>query len=141
MRFTTHMRFILISIFLLANGLLYAQNLFSYDEKELNIIMKDLLELEDYLSLNTKGENPELNKQGTILLSGLKDNPMQLVGLDEELYDIPPFYWGCLMSGLGVVIVYKTTADNSKTRQAFMGCLANGVFLTGVYVVKVLVRY
>ncbi|MFB6316983.1 hypothetical protein [Saccharicrinis sp. FJH54] len=60
-------------------------------------------------------------------------------GVDGPPLGIPSFLWGCLLSWVGLLLVYLLTEENKdETRKALWGCIANaGVW--GLYFVGSLV--
>jgi hypothetical protein len=56
--------------------------------------------------------------------------------------NIPAFWWGCVLSWVGVLIVYLVTdKDKDQTKKALLGCLVNaGVWIIYYFVVLGAIR-
>lgn len=75
---------------------------------------------------NLKAENSELLNGITI------SNESSAALLADELpLGVPAFWWGCVLTLVGVLLVYVLTdQDKDQTKKALYGCLVTG----GVYV-------
>jgi len=120
-------------------------DLFSYDTVKIRIEMEPLQELEELVS-----ENEDIlvsHYPGNLAIvtlsaeSGIMLDPVLSGFIPNTPIDIPPFAWGCLLSGFGVAWVYNATHDTEDTRKAFMGCIVNGIVLTSIYIINLLVNY
>ena len=116
-------------------------DLFSYDAVELQSEMEPLQQIENLI---LEGEdfsaeyfiiNKELSKPACAYFSS---DPAIEGFFSNVPRDIPPFVWGCLLSGFGVALVYNATHDNEDTKKAFMGCIVNGLVLTSLYIINLM---
>lgn len=57
-------------------------------------------------------------------------------GTAESPLGIPPFLWGCILSWVGVLLVYLLTEENKDlTKKALWGCVAGGAAYVLFYVI------
>lgn len=96
-----------------------------------------LNEIEAYV--NTNGVTLEqLKSENSALLDGIEISNESTAALlaDELPLGVPAFWWGCVLTVLGVVLVYVLTdQDKDQTKKALYGCLVTG----GLWLVYVLV--
>ena len=70
----------------------------------------------------------ELQAQNADLVSGieLSSNSAGVLATMEAPLGIPAFWWGCVLSWVGLLLVYVLTdQDKAETKQALIGCLVN----------------
>jgi hypothetical protein len=120
-------------------------DLFSYDPVKMNRELEPLAELEkliaevgtfsytQYYAIQSGGSFASCTIPVT--------TPAVSVLVSDAPANLPPFVWGCLLSGFGVALVYNTTHNNEDTKKAFMGCIVNGIVLTSVYIINLLANY
>ncbi|MBN1949804.1 MAG: hypothetical protein JW801_01285 [Bacteroidales bacterium] len=131
---------VLLAFCLLSMLPLSAADLFSYNAEQLQNELLVLNELECAVIQDQLTRAPfEMD-----LLPAVK-GAVQMVPQPnaevDKLYGIPPFYWGLLLSGVGIAYVYKVSQDSERTKQAFLGCVVNGVALTSIYLIRLLILY
>jgi hypothetical protein len=120
------------------SGIAGEGDIFIYQKDLLEIEMAELQALEN---LVTEGSflisrNPCYNEGHTEPL-----NTAGIIAAIDLPEEIPSFAWGCVLSGLGVVLVHNATNDTEETKKAFMGCIVNGVVVTGIYIINLLATY
>ncbi|MFB0908348.1 MAG: hypothetical protein ACI9V1_001062 [Spirosomataceae bacterium] len=96
-----------------------------------------LNEIEAYVNANDVTLD-KLKAENSSLLDGIEISNESSASLlaDELPLGIPAFWWGCVLTVLGVVLVYVLTdQDKDQTKKALYGCLVTGV----VYIVLALV--
>ena len=96
-----------------------------------------LNEIEAYVNANDVTLD-KLKAENSSLLDGIEISNESSASLlaDELPLGIPAFWWGCVLTVLGVVLVYVLTdQDKDQTKNALYGCLVTGV----VYIVLALV--
>lgn len=106
----------------------------SFDQSSFENAMAGLNELDSYVSQNEGVTYSDLKNSGSDLISGISDisAPMGMSGDGELPLGIPAFWWGCILSWVGILIVYLVTDnDRDQVKKAFKGCL----IATGVSVV------
>lgn len=82
---------------------------------------------------NLKAENSELLNGITIS----NESSASLLA-DELPLGIPAFWWGCVLTVLGVILVYVLTdQDKDQTKKALYGCLVTA----GAYIIFYVVIY
>ncbi len=123
--------FLAVLIILAGNGKTLAgqADVFSYDAVAIENQMGQLNQLEGFLAENPGTTLTEMIAEGNNLAT-LINGPNGISGfniLDEKVFGIPGFLWGCLLSVPGVVIVYFIGQDPAETRQAIIGCVVSGV--------------
>lgn len=103
-----------------------AQNIDSEFE-QLNKIEKFVINNEGTTLDNLKSQNSELLSDINI-----EADAASVVASSDLPAGIPAFWWGCVLTILGVVLVYVLTdKDNAQTKKALLGCLVSG----GIYII------
>jgi len=104
------------------------------DETALEVAMMELNELDEFLSVNEGITFAELESSGSELIVNM-DNSTSPLGMDsanEPPLGIPSFLWGCVLTLVGVLIVYiMTDGDKDETKKALWGMIVS----VGVYVI------
>ncbi|WP_435357613.1 lipoprotein [Emticicia sp. SJ17W-69] len=94
------------------------------NEQSINAEFEKLNKLEQYV---TSHEGTTLEDvKDTELTKDLKldTNVTNTVAAGDLPANIPAFWWGCVLSWVGVLIVYLVTdKDKDQTKKALMGCL------------------
>lgn len=98
-----------------------------------------LNEIEAYVNANgVTLEN--LKSENSALLNGItisNDSSAALLA-DELPLGIPAFWWGCVLTVLGVILVYVLTdQDKNQTKKALYGCLVTA----GAYIIFYVIIY
>ncbi len=110
------------------------ESVFILDEEALNQEMQELNALDHYVSTHEGTTYDDLVTSGSELIANISDEaaPMGMAGPDDPL-GIPAFWWGCVLSWVGILIVYLIAEDDrsGQTKKALWGCLVG----TGVWVV------
>jgi hypothetical protein len=69
----------------------------------------------------------ELKLANGQLLKNIEINPIATFSMDELPLGVPPFWWGCVFSLLGVLLVFFISDNDSEAvKKAFLGCLVGG---------------
>ena len=101
--------------------------------------LKRLNELETYLEANPNADLEKVKAEAHYLVGEMNFEENFLRTQDSDLI-VPPFFWGCVLSLLGVLLVYVITdQDKEATKKALFGCLAGGLAIGILYVLVVLV--
>jgi hypothetical protein len=110
------------------------ESVFVLDEEALNQELEELNALDQYVSTHEGTTFNELVTSGSDLIANISDEaaPMGMAGPDDPL-GIPAFWWGCLLSWVGILIVYLVAEydRSAQAKKALWGCLIS----TGVWVV------
>jgi len=75
-----------------------------------------------------------LKSQNSELLADIKieADTASVVASSDLPAGIPAFWWGCILSWIGLILVYVITdKDNAQTKKALLGCLVGA----GVWVI------
>jgi hypothetical protein len=125
-----------VSVFAMANN----SDLFSYDENQVSQEMSQLQALEDFVAVNPGVTLSNLQTENNALVNDLNLANGEFGGIGsmsgEPALGIPSFLWGCVLSWVGVLVVYLVTdQDKSETKKAFMGCIVGALAYTVFYVI------
>jgi hypothetical protein len=112
-------------------------DLFSYDAVTVENQMAQLDQLEGYVLDNPGVTLAEMTSTGNALASLVSD-PNGLNGfnmINEKVFGIPSFLWGCVFSWVGVLVVYLVGQDKAETKSAIIGCVVGAVAYTAFYAI------
>jgi len=115
-------------------------DVFSYDADQLNQEMAQLQSLEDFVAVNPGVTLSTLEAENNALVSDMNLTSGNFAGgfdVTGPVLGISSFLWGCVLSWVGVLIVYLVADDSAETKKAFIGCIVG----TLVYVVLDIVYY
>ena len=116
----------------------YAQksnDLFEYDEQQIKTEFKQLNQIEQYVNSHEGVSADEMGTK-TDLLKNIEISKIATFNVkDNTLPLLPPFWWGCLLGGIGILLVYLITEDSNQTKRALTGCLVWGGVVALFYVV------
>ncbi|WP_304231891.1 hypothetical protein [Jiulongibacter sediminis] len=100
---------------------------FTLNEKEIAAEFDQLNKIEKYVQ-ESDVTLEELQAENSDLVSGieLSANSSNVLSAVEAPLGIPAFWWGCVLSGVGLLLVYILSDQNkADTKQALIGCLVN----------------
>lgn len=127
----------LLSVFLLSVGVAMATEVsaeaYSYDA---TTEFEQLNKIEKYVE-SSGATLEEMQSNNSALLKDLTIAPDSTAAfaVDELPLGIPAFWWGCVLTLLGVILVYVLTdKDKDQTKKALYGCLVTG----GVYLLYII---
>jgi hypothetical protein len=112
-------------------------DLFSYDAVTIENQMAQLNQLEGYVLDNPGITLGQMATEGNSLASLVSD-PNGLNGfnlINEKVFGIPSFLWGCVFSWVGVLVVYLVGQDKAETKSAIIGCVVGAVAYAAFYAV------
>lgn len=119
-----------------------SSSLFSYDKDAVSSKMSKVSAVENFVNQNEGVTISTMNAEGQQLTAAAnlsEENSMSASLLDGPA-GIPSFLWGCVLSWVGILIVYLVTQDGDETKKALFGCLAGaGVWLVFYIVYFVIV--
>jgi hypothetical protein len=112
-------------------------DLFSYDAVTIENQMAQLDQLEGYVLDNPGVTLGQMATNGNTLASFVSDpNGISgFSGMNEKVFGIPSFLWGCVFSWVGVLVVYLVSQDKAETKSAIIGCVVEGVLAGGWWLV------
>ena len=112
-------------------------DLFSYDAVTVENQMAQLDQLEGYVLDNPGITLTEMTANGNNLASLIGDaNGIGGFNLiNEKVFGIPSFLWGCVLSWVGVLIVYLVGQDKAETKSAIIGCVVGAVAYGAFYAI------
>lgn len=106
----------------------------NYEAQNVNDEFAQLNKIEQYVQQNEGVSLEELKASNSELVSDIaiaEESSASFVAGELPL-GVPAFWWGCVLTILGVVLVYVLTdQDKDQTKKALYGCLVTG----GVYVI------
>lgn len=112
-------------------------DLFSYDAVTIENQMVQLDQLEGYVLENPGITLGQMASEGNALASMVSD-PNGISGLNlinEKVFGIPSFLWGCVFSWVGVLVVYLVGQDKAETKSAIIGCVVGAVAYSAFYAI------
>lgn len=120
-----------LSVFCLSFTLAFAEEnpALDYDAKSVNDEFAQLNKIEQYVQKNEGVTLNDLKTSNSELVSNIKMNEETSASflVDELPGGIPAFWWGCILTIVGVILVYVITdQDKDQTKKALMGCLVTG---------------
>jgi hypothetical protein len=95
-----------------------------FDESEIYNSFNEVNDLVSFISENENATYDELNAVNSDLLENVSTSAAIMMNTEDG---VPPFlsafWWGCIFSWVGVLVVYMTTDNNSEyMRPAWRGC-------------------
>jgi hypothetical protein len=121
----------IFSILALCYSLSFAAEPLNYEPQKINSEFEQLNKIEQYVQ-NHEGTTLESLKNNPLLENvKIADNTSSSIVSGELPGGIPAFWWGCVLSWVGLILVYVITdKDNAQTKKALLGCLVSG----GLYI-------
>ena len=112
-------------------------DLFSYDAVTIENQMAQLDQLEGYVLDNPGITLDQMATNGNTLASFVSDpNGISgFNGMNEKVFGIPSFLWGCVLSWVGVLVVYLVGQDKAETKSAIFGCIVGAVAYSAFYAI------
>lgn len=107
---------------------------FDFEDENLEAEFEQLNKIENFVESNQGVTLDELKASNNSLVDGItiSNDAAASVAADELPLGVPAFWWGCVLTVLGVVLVYVLTdQDKEQTKKALFGCLVAG----GIYIV------
>lgn len=119
----------LICVMALSFSIAFAAEPTNYDSQQINSEFEQLNKIENYVQANGDVTLSDIEKNNANLLEGinLEADAMATIASKELPGGIPAFWWGCILTVLGVILVYVLTDnDKDQTKKALFGCLVTG---------------
>lgn len=122
------------------NNNIAEKEVLTYNPDNINNEFEKLNKIEAFVASN-EGADIESVKETELLNDiSLDTNSLATITNDSDLpLNIPAFLWGCLLGGLGILIVYMVTEDKVQTKKAVYGCLVAGGVVAVIYVAIVII--
>ncbi|MCP9757664.1 hypothetical protein EGI26_21075 [Lacihabitans sp. CCS-44] len=124
----------LITILALSFTVATAAEPINFDAKNIDSEFEQLNKIEKFVQSNEGTTLDNLKHQNSELLANIniEADTASVVASSDLPAGIPAFWWGCVLTILGVVLVYVLTdKDNAQTKKALLGCLVSG----GIYII------
>jgi hypothetical protein len=124
----------LFSILALSFSMAFAAEPINYDAQNIESEFDKLNKIENFVQNNegTTLENLKLQNSELLANINIEADTASVVASSDLPAGIPAFWWGCVLTILGVVLVYVLTdKDNAQTKKALLGCLVSG----GIYII------
>lgn len=126
--------FSLITILALCFTVATAAEPINFDAQNIDAEFEQLNKIEKFVQNNEGTTLDNLKSQNSELLSNinLEADAASVVASSDLPAGIPAFWWGCVLSWVGLILVYVLTdKDSAQTKKALMGCLVGA----GVWVI------
>lgn len=124
----------LLSILALSFTVATAAEPINLDAKNIDAEFEQLNKIEKFVQNNEGTTLDNLKSQNSELLTdiNIEADAASVVASSDLPAGIPAFWWGCVLSWVGLILVYVLTdKDNAQTKKALMGCLVGA----GVWVI------
>lgn len=133
-------KLLMAALVVFLSGSLMAGNgdLFSYDKEEVQQELSTMNDLEQYVGQHQGVTLSDLQAENNELTMGMENSPNSVLGglgYGDPPLGVPSFVWGCVLSWVGILVVYLVTEDNDETKKALWGCVAGAVGWSLFYVV------
>ncbi len=124
----------LITILALSFTVATAAEPINFDAQNIDAEFKQLNKIEKFVQNNEGTTLDNLKSQNSELLTdiNIEADAASVVASSDLPAGIPAFWWGCVLSWVGLRLVYVLTdKDSAQTKKALMGCLVGA----GVWVI------
>jgi hypothetical protein len=130
----------LISILALSFTVATAAEPINFDAQNIDSEFEQLNKIEKFVINNEGTTLDNLKSQNSELLSdiNIEADAASVVASSDLPAGIPAFWWGCVLSWVGLILVYVLTdKDSAQTKKALMGCLLGAGIWVIYYVLVV----
>ncbi|MCF8324327.1 MAG: hypothetical protein K9I84_05160 [Leadbetterella sp.] len=124
----------LITILALSFTVATAAEPINFDAQNIDSEFEQLNKIEKFVINNEGTTLDNLKSQNSELLTDIKieADAASVVASSDLPAGIPAFWWGCVLSWVGLILVYVLTdKDSAQTKKALLGCLVGA----GVWVI------
>lgn len=124
----------LLSILALSFTFAYAEEPVNFEVQNFNSEFDQINKIEKFVQANEGITLSQIKSENAELLNGidLESQSVSAIASGDLPAGIPAFWWGCILTWVGVILVYVLTDnDKDQTKKAVMGCLVSAA----VYVV------
>lgn len=122
------------------NNNIAEKEVLTYNQEVINYEFEKLNKIEAFVASNEGADIKSVQETGLLNDVNLDTNSLATITNDSDLpLNIPAFLWGCLLGGLGILIVYMVTEDKVQTKKAVYGCLVAGGVVAVIYVAIVII--
>jgi hypothetical protein len=130
----------LITILALSFTVATAAEPINFDAQNIDSEFEQLNKIEKFVINNEGTTLDNLKSQNSELLSdiNIEADAASVVASSDLPAGIPAFWWGCVLSWVGLILVYVLTdKDSAQTKKALMGCLLGAGIWVIYYVLVV----
>jgi uncharacterized BrkB/YihY/UPF0761 family membrane protein len=134
----------LFSILALSFTVATAAEPINLDAKNIDAEFEQLNKIEKFVQNNEGTTLDNLKSQNSELLTDIKieADTASVVASSELPAGIPAFWWGCVLSWVGLILVYVLTdKDSAQTKKALLGCLVGAAVWVIFYGIRVAVWF
>ncbi|MCP9762770.1 hypothetical protein [Lacihabitans soyangensis] len=124
----------LITILAMSFTVATAAEPINFDAKTIDSEFEQLNKIEKFVQNNEGTTLDNLKSQNSELLTdiNIEADTASAVASSDLPAGIPAFWWGCVLSWIGLILVYVLTdKDSAQTKKALLGCLVGA----GVWVI------
>ena len=107
-------------------------NLFRYNKAVVDQTFATVNVVDHYVTAHHVSAD-QLNFKDNLLLSNFEQENINLFNAGpDSLFGIPPFWWGFVLSWVGILVVYfLTDKSNEYTKEALIGCVVSALLWVG----------
>jgi len=113
----------LLTLFMTSTILMASSSEYSYDAAHVNNSLEKLNLLEDMHKANPDKSFESLTSNEAFEGLTISKGTISNFANASDMPILPAFWWGCILSWVGILVVYLVTQDSSQTRSALWGCL------------------
>ena len=108
-------------------------NLFRYNRAVVDQALATVNVVDNYVTAHRVTAD-QLNFHDNLLLRNFDDESINLFDKGpDELFGVPPFWWGFLFNVVGILLVYILTEHNKEyTKEALIGCIVDALIVGGL---------
>lgn len=122
------------------NNNIAEKEVLTYNQEVINYEFEKINKIEAFVASNEGADIESIEETELLNDIHLDTNSLATITNDSDLpLNIPAFLWGCLLGGLGILIVYMVTEDKVQTKKAVYGCLVAGGVFAVIYVAIVII--
>lgn len=114
-----------------------SENYVDFDETEITNSFKEIDDLVNYIAANETATYSDIEQTNSTLLENVSASSAVALSTQEDGSPlvIGAFFYGCLFSVAGIILVaIVTNNDSDQIKKAEIGCIVSTVALTALYV-------
>lgn len=127
-----------LSLLIFSFGALLANEPINLEDQKINQEFSQLSKIETFVQNNEGTTLQDLKAENSALLenANLSESSSASLIAGDLPGNIPAFWWGCVLSWVGLLVVYLVTdKDQAQTKKALIGCLVGGVAYLLIYLI------
>jgi len=129
------MKTLVTTLFVLLSWAGFAGNagLFTYSHSHVEKSLATVQVLDRYVTAHHGDMASVMSEDNVILKNYLASDGINIMDKGpDSLLGIPPFWWGFLLSWVGILLVYFLTEQNKEyTKEALIGCVVGSLVYVG----------